>query len=163
MVLGQFDWRATAITELGGRVARDVGRPGRLDVGRGRDSRGGLAPGRESSFVYAIVRCGGRQERASVDDVLTVDKLAGEVGSTITLPAVLIVDDGKVISDHAELGGYEITAEILGPASGPKINMIHYKNKTGYRRRQGHRQKYTQVKITGIGAGKASASSKKKA
>ena len=111
--------------------------------------------------MYAIVRCGGRQERASVDDVLTVDKLAGEVGSTITLPAVLIVDEGKVISDRSELSGYEITAEILGPSSGPKINMIHYKNKTGYRRRQGHRQKYTQVKITGIGSGKASASKKK--
>ena len=112
--------------------------------------------------MYAIVRCGGRQERASVDDVLTVDKLAGQVGSTVTLPAVLIVDDGKVISDSAELGTYEVTAEIIGPATGPKINMIHYKNKTGYRRRQGHRQKYTQVKITGIGTGKASASQKKK-
>jgi large subunit ribosomal protein L21 len=112
--------------------------------------------------VYAIVRCGGRQERASVDDVLTVDKLAGEVGSTVTLPAVLIVDDGQVISDQAELGGYEVTAEIIGPASGPKINMIHYKNKTGYRRRQGHRQKYTQVKITGIGTDKARATQKKK-
>lgn len=111
--------------------------------------------------MYAIVRCGGRQERASVDDVLTVDKLAGEVGSTVSLPVVLVVDDGKVISDHADLGGYEVTAEILGPAAGPKINMIHYKNKTGYRRRQGHRQKYTQVKITGIATGKASAGKKK--
>jgi large subunit ribosomal protein L21 len=117
--------------------------------------------------VYAIVRCGGKQSKASVDDVLTVDKLAGEVGSTVTLPAVLIVDGKKVITDSAELGGYEVTAEILGPISGPKINMIHYKNKTGYRRRQGHRQKYTQVKITGIGTGKASSarasSAKKKA
>jgi large subunit ribosomal protein L21 len=111
--------------------------------------------------VYAIVRCGGRQERASVDDVLTVDKLAGEVGSTVKLPAVLVVDEGKVISDRAELGRYEITAEILGPTAGPKINMIHYKNKTGYRRRQGHRQKYTQVKITGISADTASATKKK--
>jgi large subunit ribosomal protein L21 len=105
--------------------------------------------------VYAIVRCGGRQEKASVDDVLTVDKLAGEPGSTLTLPAVLVVDDGKVISDPVALGGYEVTAEILGPVSGPKINMIQYKNKTGYRRRLGHRQKYTQVKITAISAGKA--------
>ena len=104
--------------------------------------------------MYAIVRCGGRQERASVDDVLTIDKLAGEVGSTVTLPAVLIVDGGQVISDRAELGGYEVTAEILGPAAGPKINMIHYRNKTGYRRRLGHRQKYTQVRITGIDAAK---------
>ena len=67
--------------------------------------------------VYAIVRCGGRQEKASVDDVLTVDKLAGEPGSTLTLPAVLVVDDGKVISDPAALGGYQVTAEILGPVS----------------------------------------------
>jgi large subunit ribosomal protein L21 len=113
---------------------------------------------REREFsVYAIVRCGGRQEKASVDDVLTVDKLAGEIGSSVTLPAVLVIDDGKVISDPAEVGGYQVTAEILGAASGPKINMIHYKNKTGYRRRLGHRQKYTQVKITGIAAAKAGA------
>ena len=110
---------------------------------------------RSSSFVYAIVRCGGRQERASLNDVLTVDKLAGEIGSTVTLPAVLVVDGGEVISDRDELGGYAVTAEILGPVSGPKINMNHYKNKTGYRRRQGHRQKYTQVKITSIGTEKA--------
>ena len=117
--------------------------------------------------MYAIVRCGGRQERASVDDVLTIDKLAGEIGSSVTLPAVLVVDDGKVISDPAEVGGYQVTAEILGAAAGPKINMIHFRNKTGYRRRLGHRQKYTQVRITGIaaaggggrkaGAGKSSA------
>ena len=112
--------------------------------------------------MYAIVRCGGKQTRASVDEVLTVDKLAGEVGSTITLPAVLIVDGEKVISDRAELGGYEVTAEIIGSASGPKINMIHYKNKTGYRRRLGHRQKYTQVRVTAIGAAKAGGRSAKK-
>jgi len=106
--------------------------------------------------VYAIVRCGGRQEKASVDDVLTVDKLAGEVGSSVTLPAVLVIDDDKVISDPAEVGGYQVTAEIVGAATGPKINMIHYKNKTGYRRRLGHRQKYTQVKITSIATAKAS-------
>jgi len=89
-----------------------------------------------------------------VDDVLTVDTLAGEVGSSVTLPAVLVVDDGKVISDPAELGRYQITAEIMGAVAGPKINMIHYRNKTGYRRRLGHRQRYTQVKITGISTGK---------
>ena len=110
----------------------------------------------ESEFsVYAIVRCGGRQEKAAVDDVLTVDTLAGDVGSSVTLQALLVVDDGKVISSPAELGGNEVTAEILGPVAGPKINMIHYRNKTGYRRRLGHRQHYTQVRITGIGAAKA--------
>ena len=90
-----------------------------------------------------------------MDDVLTVDTLAGEVGSSVTLPAVLVVDDGKVISDPAELGRYQVTAEIMGAVAGPKINMIHYKNKTGYRRRLGHRQRYTQVKVTGISTGKS--------
>jgi large subunit ribosomal protein L21 len=107
--------------------------------------------------VYAIVRCGGRQEKAAVDDVLTVDTVAGDIGSSVTLPALLVVDDGKVISDPAELGGYQVTAEIMGSVAGPKINMIHYRNKTGYRRRLGHRQHYTQLKITGIGSAKAGA------
>lgn len=107
---------------------------------------------RESS-VYAIVRCGGRQEKAAVDEVLTVDTLAGEAGSSVTLPTVLVVDDGKVISDPAELRRYEVTAEILGTIAGPKINMIHFKNKTGYRRRLGHRQRYTQLRITSITSG----------
>ena len=95
------------------------------------------------------------QEKSAVDDVLTVDTLAGEIGSSVTLPAVLVVDDGKVISDPAELGRYQVTAEIMGAIAGPKINMIHYRNKTGYRRRLGHRQRYTQVKITGISTGKS--------
>jgi large subunit ribosomal protein L21 len=110
----------------------------------------------ESEFsVYAIVRCGGRQEKAAVDDVLTVDTLAGEIGSSVNLTALLVVDDDKVISNPAELGRYKITAEILGAIAGPKISMIHYRNKTGYRRRLGHRQRYTQLKITGISTEKA--------
>src|ERR1700729_2306112 len=99
----------------------------------------GTHTGRGSSRVYAIVRCGGRQEKVALDDVLTVDKLADEEpGSSLTLPALLVVDDGTVISDAAELSGYTVTAEVVGAAKGPKINMIHYRNKTGYKRRQGH-------------------------
>ena len=112
----------------------------------------GSANERESSRVYAIVRCGGRQEKVALDDVLTVDKLPGEVGSSVTLPALLVVDGDRVISDPAEVGRYEVTADIVGDAAGPKINMIQYKNKSGYRRRIGHRQRYTQVRITAIGS-----------
>ena len=112
----------------------------------------GSANERESSRVYAIVRCGGRQEKVALDDVLTVDKLPGEVGSSVTLPALLVVDGDRVISDPAEVGRYQVTADIVGDAAGPKINMIQYKNKSGYRRRLGHRQRYTQVRITGIGS-----------
>ena len=102
--------------------------------------------------MYAIVRCGGRQEKVVLDEVVTVDKLPGEVGSSITLPALLVVDGDRVISDPAEVGRYQVTADIVGDAAGHKINMIQYRNKTGYRRRLGHRQRYTQVRITGIGA-----------
>ncbi len=101
--------------------------------------------------MYAIVRCGGRQEKVALDDVVTVDKLAGQAGESITLTALLVVDGDRVISDPAEVGRYQVTADIVGDAAGPKINMIQYKNKSGYRRRLGHRQKYTQVRITGIG------------
>ena len=110
--------------------------------------------------MYAIVRCGGRQEKVALDDVLAVDKLADEeAGSSVTFPALLVVDGETVISDPAELGAYQVTGEVVGPAKGPKINMIHYRNKTGYRRRLGHRQHYTQLKITGIGAAKSTKSS----
>jgi large subunit ribosomal protein L21 len=110
--------------------------------------------------VYAIVRCGGRQEKVALDDVVTVDKLDGKAGSSITLTALLVVDGDRVISDPAEVGRYQVTADIVGDTAGPKINMIQYRNKTGYRRRLGHRQKYTQLRITGIGT-EAKASSAK--
>ncbi len=110
--------------------------------------------------MYAIVRCGGRQEKVALDDVVTVDKLDGKAGSSITLTALLVVDGDRVISDPAEVGRYQVTADIVGDTAGPKINMIQYRNKTGYRRRLGHRQKYTQLRITGIGT-EATASSAK--
>ncbi len=114
--------------------------------------RGTRGKSNEREFsVYAIVRCGGRQEKVALDDVVTVDKLPGQAGSTVTLPALLVVDGERVISDPAEVGRYQVTADIIGGVAGPKINMIKYKNKTGYRSRLGHRQKYTQVRITGIG------------
>jgi large subunit ribosomal protein L21 len=110
--------------------------------------------------VYAIVRCGGKQEKVAVDDVLNVEKLTGEVGATVTFPAVLVVDGKKIVSDPAKLAKYKVTAEILGAGKGPKINIMHYKSKSGYKRRMGHRQPYTRVKITDI---KAARTTSKKA
>src|SRR5205814_9288163 len=121
---------------------------------------------RERSRVDAIVRWGGGREKFALDDGGTVGRLAGEVGSSVTLTALMVVDGDRVIGAPAEVGRYEVTADIVGDAAGPKINMIHYKNKTGYRRRLGHRQHYTQVRITGIGTetkAKAKAGSKAKA
>jgi large subunit ribosomal protein L21 len=106
---------------------------------------------RESeSAVYAIVRSGGSQQKVAVGDVLDVDRRDGEVGSSVSLPAVLLVDGDTVTSDAKKLAKVDVTAEILGPTKGPKIDILRFKHKTGYRRRLGHRQKYTQVKITGI-------------
>jgi large subunit ribosomal protein L21 len=100
--------------------------------------------------VYAIVRAGGRQEKVAVGDVLVVDRLDAEPGATVELPALLVVDGDKVTTDAGELGKTRVTVEVVAPAKGPKITILRYKNKSGYRRRQGHRQKLTQVKVTGI-------------
>ncbi|WP_088818714.1 50S ribosomal protein L21 [Kytococcus aerolatus] len=102
--------------------------------------------------MYAIVRAGGRQEKVSVGDVLTVDKVAGEPGESIDLQPLLLVDGSTVTATSDQLAKVSVTAEIVGATKGPKIVIQHYKNKTGYKRRQGHRQPLTEVKITAINA-----------
>ena len=119
---------------------------------RGRDTQLGFHD--RSTHVYAIVRAGGRQEKVEVGDVLVVDRVAGEPGSSLELPAVLVVDGTSVTSDKAALGKVKVTAEIVDHRRGPKIDILKYKNKTGYRRRQGHRSELTAVKVTNIAAGK---------
>jgi len=102
--------------------------------------------------VYAIVRSGGQQKKVAVGDVIEIDKVAQDVGDSVELPVVLLVDGEKVTADSAALGKASVTAEVVGASKGPKITILKYKNKTGYRKRQGHRQKYTQVKVTDISA-----------
>lgn len=103
-----------------------------------------------SNVVYAIVKAGGRQEKVSVGDVVVVDRLAGKAGESVKLPALLLVDGEKVTSDAAALAKVSVTAEIVRDEKGPKIDILKYKNKTGYRKRIGHRQKLTRLKVTGI-------------
>lgn len=100
--------------------------------------------------MYAIVRSGATQQKVAVGDVIRIDKRADEPGSTLSLPAVLVVDGDTVTSDPSSLAKVDVTAEVVGAAKGPKIHILKFKNKTGYRRRQGHRQHYTTVKVTGI-------------
>jgi large subunit ribosomal protein L21 len=104
--------------------------------------------------VYAIVRAGGRQEKVAVGDTLVIDRVAAEQGSTVQLPALLLVDGDAVTSDAAALAGVTVTAEVLAKTKGPKITIQKYKNKTGYRKRQGFRAQLTEVKVTGIETGK---------
>jgi large subunit ribosomal protein L21 len=100
--------------------------------------------------VYAIVRSGGQQQKVAVGDVIEIDKVATAPGESMSLPAVLLVDGETVTSDSDTLAKVDVQAEVLGPTKGPKIHILKYKNKTGYRKRQGHRQHYTQVRVTGI-------------
>ena len=100
--------------------------------------------------MYAIVRAGGRQEKVAVGDVLTIDRVPGQAGSVVALPALLLVDGETVTSDADALARVSVTAEVVAPAKGKKITIMKFTNKTGYRKRQGHRQKLTQVKVTGI-------------
>ena len=102
--------------------------------------------------MYAIVRAGGRQEKVSVGDLVTLDRVAGGAGSTIELPALLLVDGDKVTSDAKTLASTKVTAEIVENLRGPKISIQKFKNKTGYKKRQGFRAELTTVKVTGIGA-----------
>ncbi|MGX5359755.1 50S ribosomal protein L21 [Kocuria sp. KH4] len=103
-------------------------------------------------MVYAIVRAGGRQEKVSVGDLVTLDRVAGGAGSTIELPALLLVDGDKITSDAQTLASVKVTAEIVGDLRGPKISIQKFKNKTGYKKRQGFRAELTTVKVTGIDA-----------
>jgi large subunit ribosomal protein L21 len=114
-----------------------------------------------SSMVYAIVRAGGRQEKVAVGDVLEIDRLQAEPGATVELPVLLLVDGTSVTSDKAELAKATVTVEVVAATKGPKIDILKFKNKTGYRKRQGHRQKHTQVKVTGIETGSSTAKAAK--
>ena len=100
-------------------------------------------------MVYAIVRNGGGQAKVAVGDVISIDQVQAAEGDTVQLAAVMVVD-GDQVTAGADASKAKIDAEVIGGLKGPKIIIQKYKNKTGYKKRQGHRQKYTQVKITGI-------------
>ncbi|MEE2814841.1 MULTISPECIES: 50S ribosomal protein L21 [unclassified Microbacterium] len=101
-------------------------------------------------MVYAVVRAGGRQEKVEVGTIVQLDRVQAAQGENIELPAVLLVDGASVTTDADKLAQVKVTAEVLGNLRGPKIVIQKYKNKTGYKKRQGHRQELTRVKITGI-------------
>ena len=90
----------------------------------------------------------------AVGDVLEIDRLQAEPGVSVDLPVLLLVDGGDVTSDRDALADATVTVEVVGETKGRKIDILEYKNKTGYRRRQGHRQKHTQVRVTGIDTGR---------
>ena len=101
-------------------------------------------------MVYAVVRAGGRQEKVEVGTVVVLDRIKASEDGTIQLTPVLLVDGDTVTTDAKTLAKITVTAEVLCDLRGPKIVIQKFKNKTGYKKRQGFRADLTRVKITGI-------------
>ena len=92
--------------------------------------------------MYAIVRSGGRQHKVAVGDVVEIDRVnKARVGDSVALTPLMVVDGESVTVEAKELAAVKVSAEVLGEVKGVKIHILKYKNKTGYKKRQGHRQK----------------------
>lgn len=110
--------------------------------------------------MFAIVRTGGKQYRVAAGDKIVVEKLDGEAGSSITLGDVLLAGEG---SDLKPTDGLTVSAEIIAQAKGEKVIVFKKRRRHNYRRKNGHRQQHTILKITAIGAQEAKKAPVKKA
>ncbi|MGB9113190.1 MAG: 50S ribosomal protein L21 [Acidimicrobiales bacterium] len=102
--------------------------------------------------MYAVITTGGKQERVEVGTRVDVERLGAPEGETVRLAPVLIVDGDSVLAEPAELAGTSVEARVVGSAKGPKVRGFTYKAKGRARRRFGHRQQYTTIEVTAIGA-----------
>ncbi len=100
--------------------------------------------------MYAIIATGGKQYRVEEGDSLRVEKLGVEEGETVTFDQVLAVNDGELKVGNPTVEGATVTATVEKNGKGKKIIVYRFKPKTGYRKKNGHRQLYTQVKIDKI-------------
>jgi large subunit ribosomal protein L21 len=100
--------------------------------------------------MYAIIRAGGKQAKVKSGDVIEIERIKSDEEKLTFAPLLVVDDDGHAVSDRSILSKASVTAKVLGESAGPKIDIFKYKNKSGYRRRSGHRQKYTRIEITGI-------------
>lgn len=101
--------------------------------------------------TYAIVNTGGKQYRVQPGDTIRVETLSGDEGDLVELEDVRMVsDEGEVTLGSPTVAGAKVTAEILGRGKAKKIIVFKYKAKTRYRRKNGHRQQYTELRITDI-------------
>ena len=102
--------------------------------------------------MYAIIATGGKQYKVAEGDIIKVEKLGVEAGETYTFDQVLAVNNDKLIVGNPTVEGATVTASVVGNGKARKVVVYKYKRKTGYHKKNGHRQLYTQVKIDKINA-----------
>ncbi len=100
--------------------------------------------------MYAVIRAGGKQHKVAKGDVIEIERVK-DGSSKLEFTPLLVVDDkGKTRAGKADLSKARVTAKVVGDSAGPKVDVFKYRNKTGYRRHTGHRQKYTTIQIDDI-------------
>jgi large subunit ribosomal protein L21 len=103
--------------------------------------------------LYAVIRAGGKQHRVAQGDVIEVER-AGEPDAKLEFTPLLVVgDDGRAHTDPSSLAKARVTAKVVGETRGSKVRVFKYRNKTGYRRLNGHRQNYSRIEISDIKLG----------
>jgi large subunit ribosomal protein L21 len=116
---------------------------------------------------YAVIKTGGKQYRVEEGQTLLVERLPGDVGATVELQPLLVAGDGDPVFEGDGLAGATVQAEVIAHERGPKLRVFKFKPKRGYRRRTGHRQELTRIRVTSIGgaaaAPKRASRSRKKA
>jgi large subunit ribosomal protein L21 len=110
--------------------------------------------------MFAVVRTGGKQYRVAAGDKIAVEKLAGEAGDTITLGDILLAGEGDDLADASKV---TVSAEIIAQAKSEKVIVFKKRRRHNYRRKNGHRQQMTLLRITAVGAGEAAKPAKKAA
>jgi large subunit ribosomal protein L21 len=112
-------------------------------------------------MTYAIVKTGGKQYRVEQGQTLLVERLPVGDGESVALQPLLYVDGSSVV-DGEDLSGVSVTARVVGHERGPKLRVVKFKPKRGYKRRNGHRQELTRIEVTAIGLASGSGSSRRR-
>lgn len=123
---------------------------------RRRPAQGAFPNRYTFTLVYAVIKTGGKQERVEEGQRLSIELLGAAEGEEVSFQPILLVDGGSVVAGSGQLAGASVTARVLGEGKGPKIRGFTYKPKTRSRRAWGHRQRYSNIEITGITAPGAS-------
>ena len=113
--------------------------------------------------MYAIIRAGGKQHKVAPGDVIEIERLKEGSDSVEFTPLLVVEDSGTTRSAKDDLAGARVLGKVLGETKGPKVEVNKFRNKTGYRRHAGHRQKYTTIQIDDIKLSGAKGKTKAKA